>query len=111
QPLRAFNAALSPDQLPRRELVRTRRIELLSPGWRPAIEPINYIRVSWAIARRRRQFGAPPRIRTSRRPTFLFHRRRFYRPVAGKGRGLLVWLSRRDSNARPPLSDSGTLLH
>jgi hypothetical protein len=30
--------------------------------------------------------GASPRIRTSRRPTCLFHRRRFYRPVAGQGR-------------------------
>jgi hypothetical protein len=26
------------------ELVRTRRIELLSPEWRSSIEPINYIR-------------------------------------------------------------------
>ena len=30
------------------ELARTRRIELLSPGWRPSIEPINYIRIDEA---------------------------------------------------------------
>ena len=85
QPLRVFGAALSPDQLPRQsllgasELVRTRRIELLSPEWRSGIEPINYVR-GWFV------FGASPRIRTSRRPTCRFHRRRFYGPVAGQGR-------------------------
>ena len=30
--------------------------------------------------------GASPRIRTSRRPTCRFHRRRFYKPVVGQGR-------------------------
>ncbi len=34
------------------ELVRTRRIELLSPEWRSGIEPINYIRISVGAARR-----------------------------------------------------------
>jgi hypothetical protein len=34
----------SASQARRRELVRTRRIELLSPEWRSSIEPINYVR-------------------------------------------------------------------
>ena len=65
----------------KRELVRTRRIELLSPEWRSSIEPINYIR---RIFREElvRPRGFEPLVG---RPA-CFMRRRFYRPVAGEGR-------------------------
>jgi hypothetical protein len=108
QPLRVFSAALSPDQLPRRiglpaeapkarRLVRTAGVEPTPPEWRSGTLPLSHVRHSAssrafdarlrrAMDARKRAGGASPRIRTSRRPTCLFHRRRFYGPVAGKGR-------------------------
>jgi hypothetical protein len=44
----------SASQARRHELVRTRRIELLSPEWRSGIEPINYIRLGCPGATRTR---------------------------------------------------------
>src|SRR5262245_49655587 len=61
----------------RRRLARTAGIEPAPPEWRSGTLPLSHVRV---------RIGAPPRIRTSRRPTCWFHRRRFYRPVAGGGR-------------------------
>src|SRR5262245_11454116 len=59
-----------------RVLERAARIELASSRRHRAALPLSYVR----------RFGASPRIRTSRQPTCLFHRRRFYGPVAGEGR-------------------------
>jgi hypothetical protein len=62
----------SASQARHRELVRTRRIELLSPEWRSSIEPINYVR---RILRRRVEEGEgvePSTVRSAR----------FSRPVA-----------------------------
>lgn len=66
------------------ELVRTAGLEPAPPEWRSGTLPLSHVR------RTSIKFGAPPRIRTSRRPTCRFHRRRFYRPVAGEGRAELV---------------------
>jgi hypothetical protein len=49
QPLRVFGAALSPDQLPRRDiakLVRTAGVEPTPPEWRSGTLPLSHVRHS-----------------------------------------------------------------
>jgi hypothetical protein len=51
-------------------VVRTRRIELLSPEWRSGIEPINYIRVFLDRAHEYWRRNGPSSLKLRRAPCF-----------------------------------------